>query len=1278
MKRLLQTLAVSVAFLLVGGSANAQTDLSKMRVAAISDALTTQPEAGKYYLLEQNRGNTMTPAGDTGEGNTITRASSADAVSVGDMASAVENYLLQFIPTDDVSETGLGGVYILQYATGNYWVSIADLGDAKGITTTSDAEEAGIYNVYPITTGGNLFGLNAFDMGKLVDNNGVGSDVVAWSEGQNDGTSANNVWTIYEVTLEEVSDVAIELQDLIAEAQAAYDSNEDVMVALISSTEQFSSPYTYEGSLDNLLDGDANTFWHSDWSSAVENGIHYIQVDLADDFVGGDLILSILRRNNANNQVVKMSIKDGDDNLIDTVDLPYEAQGETVEAEFTCPEGIYTLRFYNEGTVGNTQSEQGFFHLAGLQLYYADPVIGYNTKHPTLAATLAEAIETAQAALEGDATLSDVAALQAAIDTYLRVIDKPIEEGEYLLVNAENGYYLGGGLTWGTQGTQLGKPQFFGLEVLADGTYTLDSHQYNSAVQHYLGTNLYVDADVAYWTVEEAGDGYTLYNATAGGYLTGNGFQAVLSAEEEATAAAVWTLVSKADVLEAQANVEIGSTVDVTPLIAAPELKRNCNTSYYPTWTVTGYDGTGTPSNYAFGSGSNVANCAESYHSTNGFNICQTLTGLKAGKYTLGACAFYRDDSSTTRLLPVMYAGDVTVEFPELDTSANSMADAYAEFIEGQHAISLDFTVENDGDDVVIGFKGEDTSLWNIFGELSLTYHADPVWVEVHECEAEFDHWSIAGNSSGAFQLNNWSVEDDPSGMVTPFIEYWIGTGSILSDATISHTALTGLEAGDYKVSIFARAFNEGSTDPVSEGIAFTANGESVDLTTGTIDVWDGKSAEVYGTYEVECTVGEDGILNIGFDVAGLTACDWVAFKNLVVYQSASEPPAVTPVEGVMNADVAAAQDAAVAAYAELATGNNYYAAVDAIAAAEISIAYYTDITAEIEAVVPTLDEDGAAAWAASATAVAYEARTLTDEDVKPALAAAVLAQTTEGSDMTYAVLNAGEWSADQGNGPAAYSTFATETYIGTGEATSGKVLYYTVEGLQPGTYTVTFYAAANMANGISGDSGSDISVAYANDVTTSMTVGTNSAAQITSLDDMTLYSVTCTVDMDGTLEFGIQNVADGGNWFLGAVNSLTFLKAPEDLSELIAQYEADLTEAAALVAELEESIAINGADEAYDADILAEMEEALAGLQEAISIYGDIDTTDTTKEALEEAIAALEAAMETASSAYATAISSLATSTEGNDVIYTISGTRVSKAVKGIYIVNGKKVLVK
>ncbi len=306
--------------------------------------------------------------------------------------------------------------------------------------------------------------------------------------------------------------------------------------------------------------------------------------------------------------------------------------------------------------------------------------------------------------------------------TYLGEEEEPaLAEGEYLIVNAE-GNYLGGGLTWGTQASIIGKPQFIGFELQEDGTYHLDSHQYNSADSHYLGSNLYFDSTPVDWTIEEVDGGYTIHGTVddGTGYLTSNGFQTVPTVEADPY---VWTLLTIEDVIAGMDEATADAPVDVTALIAAPEMKRNSNTSYYPTWTVTGYDGTGTPSNYAFGSGSAVANCSESYHSTNGFNFSQEITLPLAGYYTLSAKGFYRDDESTTLLLPVLYAGEETSTFPELDTSANTMAEAYAEFLEGLHPIDA-ITIEaaEDGETVTIGFKGEDTSLWNIMGELELLY----------------------------------------------------------------------------------------------------------------------------------------------------------------------------------------------------------------------------------------------------------------------------------------------------------------------------------------------------------------------------------------------------------------------------------------------------------------------------------------------------------------------------------------------------------------------------
>ncbi len=475
------------------------------------------------------------------------------------------------------------------------------------------------------------------------------------------------------------------------------------------------------------------------------------------------------------------------------------------------------------------------------------------------------------------------------------VVVATITDGEYLIVDAD-GYYLGGGLTWGTQAAIIGKPQFIGFEKQENGTYHLDSHQYNDADSHYLGANLYFDnATPVDWIIAEVEGGYTIYGTAdeGTGYLTSNGFQTEPTIKSDPY---VWTLLTKDDVVDSMAGATEDAPVDVTALIAAPELKRNSNTTYYPTWTVTGFDGTDTPSNYAFGGGSAVANCAESYHSTNGFNFSQEITLPLEGKYTLGAKGFYRDDSSETLLLPVLYAGEKSVAFPEITRTdeylgvEDNMANAYQEFLLGLHTIdAITITTTSDKQTVIIGFKGEDTSLWNIMGELELLYYGEvelQAGDEAHSCIAEFDHWTQTFTDSektnGAYAYNDWSTETDASGMVTPYLQTWV-YGELLSDQTIDHDQLTDLPQGWYTVTVDARIMSETGAD-ITGTATLTANDDYIYIISDGTDGTYGTETEEYGTYTVQCYVDEDGTLDIGFTIANATF-NWFAWKNLsVVY----------------------------------------------------------------------------------------------------------------------------------------------------------------------------------------------------------------------------------------------------------------------------------------------------------------------------------------------------------------------------------------------------------
>jgi hypothetical protein len=308
-------------------------------------------------------------------------------------------------------------------------------------------------------------------------------------------------------------------------------------------------------------------------------------------------------------------------------------------------------------------------------------------------------------------------------------------DGEYLVQNVETGYYLGGGNDWGTHASLLGKPQWFALTAVGSGAYTLNSHQHNSASAHFLGTGLYVDAASADWTFTENEDG-TFKISNNGNYLSGNGKNAALTTVTDADAAsAQWKLITKADLVASQENASGDNPVDVTGFILNPEFKRNANTSYFPTWTVTGFNGTGKPSNYSEGQGGNVANIAESYHSTNGFAYSQEINGLKAGYYYLSAQAFYREDGSQT-VYPYIFANDRKATFL-IHTGEGNMVEAYQSFLAGKYPVGTYVRVAAD-ETLTVGVKGEATDKWNIWGEFGLTYSGTEIPdVETKYAEAE-------------------------------------------------------------------------------------------------------------------------------------------------------------------------------------------------------------------------------------------------------------------------------------------------------------------------------------------------------------------------------------------------------------------------------------------------------------------------------------------------------------------------------------------------------------
>ncbi|MCR5312716.1 MAG: hypothetical protein K6E54_03560 [Bacteroidaceae bacterium] len=302
---------------------------------------------------------------------------------------------------------------------------------------------------------------------------------------------------------------------------------------------------------------------------------------------------------------------------------------------------------------------------------------------------------------------------------------------EYVIQNVESGYYLGGANNWGTHAALTSKPQRFTI-VGSENVYTLDSHQYNSETSHYLATNLFVDGDATNWTIQETSDGTGIFTIENGGqYLTGNGKNENVSfGSDKTSSAAQWKFITIADVVASQANATAENPVDVTAFIKNPEFKRNSYNTAYPTWTVTSADGTNSAQNYKFGDP--YANCAESWHSNNGFDFSQEMTELQPGVYRLDAQAFYRQEGEDTQNIPYIYANNEYSNFLEISGTENSMAEAYTSFLNKAYSVEpIYVSITSENNTLKIGAHGDNLTLWNIWGEFSLTYYGDVTINEV-------------------------------------------------------------------------------------------------------------------------------------------------------------------------------------------------------------------------------------------------------------------------------------------------------------------------------------------------------------------------------------------------------------------------------------------------------------------------------------------------------------------------------------------------------------------
>ena len=332
----------------------------------------------------------------------------------------------------------------------------------------------------------------------------------------------------------------------------------------------------------------------------------------------------------------------------------------------------------------------------------------------------------------------------------------------------------------------------------------------------------------------------------------------------------------------------------------------------------------------------------------------------------------------------------------------------------------------------------------------------------------------IANLSFEDGNLNGWTTDNGGNvannnnftGKVgTYFVERW-QNGVALGSGSLTHDVIT-LPKGVYTITANAQNIEQYNSNAAGTGYFLCVNSDQ-------------KEIGAAGTYTVVVKYTEQTDVTLKFLLDNCTG-NWVSCDNIQIVYNGEDFPAVTLVEGKMNATLAAAQTAAKDAYDANPTVANYNTLVDAIAAAQAS----KDAYEHLGAAITKIDAALAAATTATITddeayqtiKTAYNNGTIENADIQTninnaynAVIAIIKSQTATSADFTLAVKNQSfeygdmtGWTATASSDTGVRET-SNATYAATG--TDGYYLFNTwwqgvpltqaVTGLPNGQYTLT------------------------------------------------------------------------------------------------------------------------------------------------------------------------------------------------------------------------------
>ncbi|MDE7166193.1 MAG: hypothetical protein K2O17_04105 [Bacteroidaceae bacterium] len=226
MSKKLTSLLVLVLALFMSIGASAQDASLKGKQITMGGALGTLEPNTWYFVYNGSRsaemerflnigdipdkGGVMTDVSTDEEPNAKSKKMSVTGVPEGSIATAKAGYLVRFI---EAGEDGESEVYNIQFGTGK-WLT-------DDLTVSDNIYDAGTFNFYNIDPENDpgKFGFNKYNMEGLVNNQGTNGNLTYWLSGQIETTdydaldywkggndTSNSVWNILEVVFEELDE----------------------------------------------------------------------------------------------------------------------------------------------------------------------------------------------------------------------------------------------------------------------------------------------------------------------------------------------------------------------------------------------------------------------------------------------------------------------------------------------------------------------------------------------------------------------------------------------------------------------------------------------------------------------------------------------------------------------------------------------------------------------------------------------------------------------------------------------------------------------------------------------------------------------------------------------------------------------------------------------------------------------------------------------------------------------------------------------------------------